>query len=132
MSTENDSKIGAPEPMLGWLLAPIAILLALLADYGLDFGLVLEMNEMTPFAMIALGAILAMTPRYLREKEIITFPTASVSLAVLIVSLILSNVVASLADSNFVAMIFLVTMFGGYLLDNSGRHEWNTVLVFSM
>jgi len=132
MSTENDSKIGAPEPMLGWLLAPIAILLALLADYGLDFGLVLDMNEMTPFAMIALGAILAMTPRYLREKKIITFPTASVSLAVLIVSLILSNVVASVADSNFVATIFLVTMFGGYLLDNSGRHEWNTVLVFSM
>ena len=63
MSTENDSMVGASNPMLGWLLAPLAILLALLADYGLNFGLVLEMDEMKPFAVIALGAILAMTPR---------------------------------------------------------------------
>ena len=48
MSTENDSKIGAPDAMFGWLLAPIAILLALLADSGLDFGLVLEQMKLSP------------------------------------------------------------------------------------
>ena len=35
-------------------------------------------------------------------------------------------------DSNFVAVLFFVAMYGGYLLDNTGRHEWNTVLVFSI
>ena len=132
MSTENDSMVGASNPMLGWLLAPLAILLALLADYGLDFGLVLEMDEMKPFAMIALGAILAMTPRILREKEVISFPATTVSLAMLVLGLILTNGVAMFVDSNFVAVLFFVTMYGGYLLDNTGRHEWNTVLVFSM
>ena len=79
MSTENDSKIGAPDAMFGWLLAPIAILLALLADSGLDFGLVLGTDEIKPFAMIALGAILAMAPRVLRERELITMSAATIS-----------------------------------------------------
>ena len=58
MSTQNDTGNGAPNAMLGWLIAPLAILMALLADYGLDFGLVLEMDEMTPFAAIAIAAVL--------------------------------------------------------------------------
>ena len=45
MSNENDERNNAQNAMLGWLIAPLAILLALLADYGLDFGLVLEMKE---------------------------------------------------------------------------------------
>ena len=42
MSTQNDGNFGAQSAM-GWLIAPLAILVALLADFGLDFGLVLEM-----------------------------------------------------------------------------------------
>ena len=131
MSTGNDNNIGAPDAMLGWLLAPLAILCALLADYGLDFGLVLKMDEMLPYAAITIGAILAMTPRVLREKEIIDYPAATVSLATLVVALLMTNLVSNYLDSNFVGLIFFVVMYGGYLLDNSGRHEWNTVLIFS-
>ena len=52
MSTQNDEKIGATNPMAGMLIAPLAILVALLADLGLDFGLVLDGEGMKPFAAI--------------------------------------------------------------------------------
>ncbi len=67
MSNENDERNEAQNPMLGWLIAPLAILLALLADYGLDFGLVLGMDEMEPFAVIAIAATLGMAPRVMKE-----------------------------------------------------------------
>ena len=66
MSMDNDKPIGAPNAMLGWLIAPLAILMAFLADFGLDFGLVLEMTEMKPFAAITIAAVLGMAPRVLK------------------------------------------------------------------
>ena len=130
MSTQNDENNGAPNPMLGLLIAPLAILVALLADFGLDFGLVLEMNEMEPFAAIAIAAVLGMAPRVMKESNIIQ-QSGAVSLVTLVVSLILSEGVAMYTDSNFLGLIFFFVMFGGYLLDSNGRHEWNTVLIFS-
>mgnify|MGYP001376629636 CR=1 FL=1 len=56
MSKQNDEKIGAPNPMLGLLIAPLAILVALLADFGLDFGLVFDGEGMEPFAAITFAA----------------------------------------------------------------------------
>lgn len=129
MSNENDERNEAQNPMLGWLIAPLAILLALLADYGLDFGLVLGMDEMEPFAVIAIAATLGMAPRVMKEMEVIRQGTV-VSLGTLIVSLALSEGVASYMGSNFLGLIFFIVMFGGYLLDSNGRHEWNTVLIF--
>ena len=132
MSTQNDTGNGAPNAMLGWLIAPLAILMALLADYGLDFGLVLEMDEMTPFAAIAIAAVLGMAPRVLKELDIINVSAAVSSLATLIVSLILAEGVAMYTDSNFIGLLFFIVMFGGHILDSKGRHEWNTVLIFTV
>ena len=87
----HDKPTGTPNAMLGWLIAPLAILMAFLADYGLDFGLVLEMNEMKPFAAIAIAAVLGMAPRVLKEMEIINTSAAVTSLATLVVSLVLSE-----------------------------------------
>ena len=132
MSMDDDKSNGAPNAMLGWLIAPLAILMALLADYGLDFGLVLEMNEMKPFAAIAIAAALGMAPRVMKDMELIKASMAVTSLATLVVSLVISEGVATYLDSNFIGLIFFIVMFGGYLLDSKGRHEWNTVLIFSM
>ncbi|MCH2648113.1 MAG: hypothetical protein MKZ58_07140, partial [Candidatus Poseidoniaceae archaeon] len=132
MSTENDGKIGAPSALLGWLIAPLAILVALLADYGLDFGLVLEMKEMEPYAVIAIAAILGMAPRVMKEFQVheIIQQGAALSLATLVVSLVLAEGVSIYMDSNFLGLIFFIVMFGGYLLDSNGRHGWNTVMIF--
>ena len=102
MSTENDGKIGAQSALLGWLIAPLAILVALLADYGLDFGLGLEMNDLEPYAVIAIAAVLGMAPRAMKEFEII-HQGAAISLATLVVSLVLAEGVSMYMDSNFVA-----------------------------
>ena len=131
MSNESDNQNEASNAMLGWLIAPLAILMALLADYGLNFGLVLEMNEMKTFAVIAIAATLGMAPRVMKQNELINISAATLSLVTLIVTLVLSEGAAMYSDSNLVGLIFFIVMFGGYLLDSKGRHEWNTVLIFS-
>ena len=132
MEEKTTTLRNSPAPMLGWLIAPLAILMALLADYGLDFGLVLEMDEMKPFAAIAIAAVLGMAPRVLKELDIINVSAAVSSLATLIVSLILAEGVAMYTDSNFIGLLFFIVMFGGHILDSKGRHEWNTVLIFTV
>ena len=122
MSMDNDKPNGEPNAMLGWLIAPLAILMAILADYGLDFGLVREMNEMKPFAAIAIASVLGMAPRVMKEMEIINTSAAVTSLATLIVSLALSEGASIYLDSNFLGLIFFIVMFGGYILDSKGRH----------
>ena len=130
MSTQNDEKIGATNPMAGMLIAPLAILVALMADIGLDFGLVLDGEGMKPFAAITFAAILGMTPRVIKENN--NFQQGSVvSLVTLVASLIFAEGVATFTDSNFLGLTAFFVMFGGYLLDSSGRHEWNVVLIFS-
>ena len=132
MSKQNDTKNGAPNAMMGWLIAPLAILLALLADYGLDFGLVLEMDEMKPYAVIAIAAALGLAPRVMKEYELINVSGAALSLATLVISLVLAEGVAMYMDSNFLGLLFFIVMFGGNILDSKGRHEWNTVLIFTI
>ena len=133
MSTQNDTKIRGPSsPLLGLLIAPIAILMALLADMGLDFGLVFETETMKPFAALAGAAILGITPRVLRDLEIVKVSAVVTSLITLVASFAYSEVISIITDSNFVGFLAFITMFGGYLLDSRGRHEWNTVLVFTM
>ena len=100
-------------------------------DFGLDFGLGLEMNDLEPYAVIAIAAVLGMAPRVMKEFEII-HQGAAISLATLVVSLVLAEGVSMYMDSNFLGLIFFIVMFGGYLLDSNGRHEWNTVMIFGI
>ena len=132
MSNKSDNQNEASNAMLGWLIAPLAILMALLADYGLNFGLVLEMNEMKPFAVIAIAAALGMAPRVMKQNDLINISAATLSLVTLIFTLVLSEGAAMYTDSNLLGLIFFIVMFGGYLLDSKGRYEWNTALIFSI
>ncbi len=118
MSTQNDEKIGATNPMLGMLIAPLAILVAILADFGLDFGLVLDVEGMEPFAAVAIAAVLGMAPRVIKESNIIQ-QGAALSLVTLVVSLILAEGVSIFNDSNLLVLIFFIVMFGVYLLDSN-------------
>ena len=113
MSTENDNKNGALNAAAGYVIGPLAILMALLADYGLDFGLVLDGDGMTPFVAIAVAAMLGITPRVLKEQAVIQVSAAVVSLATLVVALIASEAVATYAESNLLGVMFFITMFGG-------------------
>ncbi|HIF46694.1 MAG TPA: hypothetical protein EYQ73_07900 [Candidatus Poseidoniales archaeon] len=133
MSNENGDEKAVPKAMLGWLIAPLAVLVALTVNYGLGFGLDLNMETMTPYAALALAAALGMAPRVLREQGIIDNVNNQVqSLLVLVISLAASEGIAMFSGSNLIGLLFFITMFGGYILDNHGRFEWNTVLIFNM
>ena len=131
MSTENGKENGVQNAMLGWLIAPLAVLVALLADMAFGFGFVLDTDGMTPFAAIAIAATLGMAPRVMKDQEIIGYSKATLSLVTLVLALVLAEGVALFTESNLLGLVFFITMFGGRILDSNGRHEWNTILIFS-
>ena len=57
-------------PVLSWLIAPLAVLIAILANYfdGLmSIDVELNSDTMTPFIVTGVAGLLAVTPRILRE-----------------------------------------------------------------
>ena len=132
MSDDNSNENVVPNAMLGWLIAPLAVLVALVADKLIGFGLEFGKDELIPFVAIIVAAALGIAPRVLRENKLIDVSSQFFSLATLIVALLAAQGAAIFADSNVIGLLFFVTMFGGHILDTHGRHEWNTVLIFSM
>lgn len=123
----------SPAPMLGWLIAPLAIMLALAAIKvaGIDFDL--ELNNVTPLLIVAVGAILGITPRVLKENGAVNFSSSALSLATLGVVMIGHQAIVNLTDLGaFTALQFLVVAFGVYFFDSRGRHEIATILTFGM
>ncbi|MDP6866830.1 MAG: hypothetical protein QGG62_07820, partial [Candidatus Poseidoniaceae archaeon] len=122
-------------PVFGWLIAPLAVLIAILANYvdGLmSIDVELNSDTMTPFIVTGVAGLLAVTPRILRELGTIpeSINQTQISLVVFILALIGSGVAESQTDG-FVGFTFFVVLFGGYLLDTRERYEWMTMLVFA-
>ena len=122
-------------PVFGWLIAPLAVLIAILANYvdGL-MSIDVELNENALMPIIATGVagLLAVTPRVLRELGNLpdSMTQTNISLAMFVVSLVGSGLVENYIDA-FTGFTFFVVTFVGYLLDTRGRHEWMTMLVFA-
>jgi asparagine N-glycosylation enzyme membrane subunit Stt3 len=122
-------------PVFGWLIAPIAVLIAILANYvdGL-MSINVELNENALMPIIATGVagLLAVTPRVLRELGNLpdSMTQTRISLAMFVVSLVGSGLVEQYVDA-FTGFTFFVVTFVGYSLDTRGRHEWMTMLVFA-
>ena len=122
-------------PVFGWLIAPLAVLIAILANYvdGL-MSINVELNENALMPIIATGVagLLAVTPRVLRELGNLpdSMTQTRISLAMFVVSLVGSGLVEQYVDA-FTGFTFFVVTFVGYLLDTRGRHEWMTMLVFA-
>ena len=122
-------------PVFGWLIAPLAVLIAILANYvdGLmSIDVELNSDAMTPFIVTGVAGLLAVTPRILRSLGTIpeSISQTQISLAVLILAVVGSGVAES-QTSGFVGFTFFVVLFGGYLLDTRERYEWMTMLVFA-
>ncbi len=122
-------------PVFGWLIAPLAVLIAILANYvdGLmSIDVELNSDTMTPFIVTGVAGLLAVTPRILRELGTLpeSISQTQISLAMFVLALIGSGVSESLTDG-FVGFTFFVVLFGGYLLDTRERYEWMTMLVFA-
>ena len=122
-------------PAFGWLIAPLAVLIATLANYvdGLmSIDVELNSDMMTPIIITGVAGLLAVTPRILRQLAILpeSISQTQISLAMFVLALVGAGVAESQTDG-FVGFTFLVVLFGGYLLDTRERYEWMTMLVFA-
>ncbi len=123
----------SPAPMLGWLIAPLAVLLAIAAIMvaGIDFDL--ELNNLTPMLVVGIGAVLGLTPRVLKETGAVKISSSAFSFATLGAVLIGHQAIIHLTDLGaFSALQFLVVAFGVFFFDSRGRHEIATILTFAM
>ena len=122
-------------PDFGWLIAPLAVLIATLANYvdGLmSIDVELNSDMMTPIIITGVAGLLAVTPRILRQLATLpeSISQTQISLAMFVLALVGSGVAETQTDG-FVGFTFFAVMFGGYLLDTRERHEWMTMLVFA-
>ena len=81
MEEKTTTLRNSPAPMLGWLIAPLAVMLAIAAIMvgGIDFDL--DMNNMSPLLIVAVGAILGITPRVLKDNGAVKISSSALSLA---------------------------------------------------
>tara|TARA_A200000113_G_scaffold96277_2_gene86119 strand:- start:548 stop:10093 length:9546 start_codon:yes stop_codon:yes gene_type:complete len=122
-------------PVFGWLIAPLAVLIAILANYvdGLmSIDVELNSDAVTPFIVTGVAGLLAVTPRILRELGTLPESVSQTQISLLMFVLaLLGSGVAESQTSGFVGITFFVVLFGAYLLDTRERYEWMTMLVFA-
>ena len=131
-----EEKIGsprtAPAPLLGWLIAPLAVLLAIAAIkvVGMDFDL--NQENLMPMLVIVIAGILGTAPRILKSNDLIPYGSPTISLATLGVAMVGHQGITHLTDwGAFTALQFLVVTFVVYFFDSRSRFEWSTVTVFT-
>jgi hypothetical protein len=115
-----EEKIGSPRtspaPLLGWLIAPLAVLLAIVAIkvVGIDFDLTL--NNMMPMLVIAIAGILGTLPRILKNNDMVLFSPSTLSLATLGVAMIGHQAIVHLTDLGVFTALQLVSTLEWLLL----------------
>ena len=126
---ENEEKNG-PALTLGWLIAPLAVLLSFATSqaFGLDF---MTAESGMVFGALIAAAILATVPRALRDSGKTQMSSSMLSLAFLGVILVLTWILANFTPAgSLTALLFLLLAVGGHIFDIRGRHEEQTILTF--
>ena len=101
-------------PVFGWLIAPLAVLIAVLANYvdGLmSIDVELNSDTMTPFIVTGVAGLLAVTPRILNQLGSLpeSISQTQISLVMFILALVGSGFVEAQTDG-FVAFTFFITL----------------------
>lgn len=131
METKNPEPRQAPAPMLGWLIAPIAVLLALAATQIVGMSFDLDFENLKPMLVVLAAASLGLAPRMLHASGKTNLSTSTLSLVSLVVALVLAEVVYMLDFSAVTSLLFFIVMFGIHLLVMKGAFEWANVLMFA-
>ena len=130
MTTTNETTASS-KTSLGLLLAPIAVLLAMLTDQIGGFGLGFE-NDLYPLLIVAAGAMLGRVPSLLAEREVLPASTSTLSLGTILAGAALGFLaVPAVGGSAFVGLLFAINLIGTHVLVSGERPEWATVLMFS-
>ncbi|HIF17118.1 MAG TPA: hypothetical protein EYQ85_07720 [Candidatus Poseidoniales archaeon] len=126
---ENEEKSG-PALALGWLIAPLAVLMSFATSQTIGLDFMTAESGMVFGALIA-AAILATVPRALRDSGKIQMSSSMLSLAFLGVILVLTWILANFTPAgSLAALLFLLLAVGGHIFDIRGRHEEQTILTF--
>jgi len=131
MKEQMETKVYEPSFALGWLFAPLAVLLAFATTkvVGIDYDL--SLNNMMPMLVVAAASMLAIVPRMVQTSRP-DLPSSSISLVVLLVAFIGAEGLYNFTEVDAVAaLMFALVLTIGSMLDRNGRHEWNTALTFS-
>ena len=120
MEQNTGTKSTAPAAPLGWLIAPLAVLLAIAAIklVGVDFELTLD--NMTPMIFVIIASIMGLLPTMLKESESVSFSKATLSLSMLAVALLGAQVICMQGYGAFSALIFALVTFGVHFMTSRG------------
>ena len=115
---------------MGWLLAPLAVLLAIAAAKITGLNYDLTPTNLTPLLITGVAGALSYVPRMLRTSQPNLAPS-SVSLGVLLVGFLGAEAVHLALGDAVAALLFAVVFLFGSLLNLSERYEWQAMVVFS-
>ena len=124
------TKSTAPAAPLGWLIAPLAVLLALAAIklVGIDFELTAD--NLAPMLIVGAAGILGLVPSMLDQSKSASVSKATLSLSTLAVALIGAEAIYMLDYGAFSGLLFAFVTFGVHFMSSRGRHELATIIVF--
>ena len=131
MDEQMDMKANQPSAVMGLLLAPLAVLLALATTRVVGIEYDLTLNNMMPMLVVAVASMLALVPRIVQESQP-GLSTSTVSLSVLVLALVGAELLYAFADVDaLAALMFALLVVFGSNMDLRGRHEWRTAMTFS-
>ncbi len=131
MEEQTETTANQPGAIMGLLLAPLAVLLALATTRVVGIEYDLTLNNMMPMLIVAIASMLALVPRIVQESRP-DIASSTLSLGVLAVAFLGAEVLHSFAGVDALAsLMFAVLVVLGSNFDRRGRHEWVTMLAFS-
>ena len=132
MENIDENENNGPAFALGWLIAPLAVLLSFATGQALGLELMTNETGLT-FAVLCAAAILATLPRYIGDSGIYEIRPSILSLVFFAVSLVLAWAIAAFTSVGaLTALLFLLLAVGGHIFDIRGRHEEQTILTFAI
>ena len=120
----------APAAPLGWLIAPLAVLLAIAAIKIVGVTFALDVDNLTPMIFIVVASILGLLPSMLEKSDSVDLSKATISLLTLATALIGAEIIYMQNYGALAGLLFALVTFGVHFMTSRGRHELATIIIF--
>ena len=130
MEQKTGTKRTAPAAPLGWLIAPLAVLLAIAAIKLAGVSFALDVDNMTPMVFIIVASILGLVPTMLKQSDSVSLSKAALSLSMLATALVGAEIIYMQGYGALSGLMFALVSFGVHFMTSRGRHELASIIVF--
>ena len=120
----------APAAPLGWLIAPLAVLLAIAAIKLAGVTFELDVDNMTPMIFIVVASIFGLLPSMLNQSESVDLSKATISLLTLATALIGAEIIYMQDYGALSGLLFALVTFSVHFMTSRGRHELASIIMF--